>query len=213
MNDSEPPKGVQAAEELAKLRAQLQQEEAVVDQLRSKLQRSASPSEGSRPPAATVGRGSPARADWQHLDHRQPQSSADEQQPSAKPNLDFAGRERSRRHQVIAERCRWLYLKGRLENFEVLRPQSVFPEDLVSALQSAPGTNAAALVAPQADMKRQLDLLYSELHRRNVETPSSQSATGGGKAAAAVAGAPEVSPEVSARSEPPKSPGDDTIHL
>mmetsp|Transcript_141549 Transcript_141549/g.271757 ORF Transcript_141549/g.271757 Transcript_141549/m.271757 type:complete len:853 (+) Transcript_141549:123-2681(+) len=61
------------------------------------------------------------------------------------------------RHEAVKERCTWLYLKGRLEGFEILRPELVFEGDAPPRVQlqlgdGRSGGNAADVPGVLADV-------------------------------------------------------------
>jgi len=72
------------------------------------------------------------------------------------------------RHRAVAERCRWLYLKGRLEGFEVLCPESVFP---LSVLSDAPRSAAASGSRERPNSSRTLQVrILKAKNLRNRDT-------------------------------------------
>lgn len=96
-----------------------------------------------------------------------PQSQHDIMPPADDPET---------RHEAVKERCMWLYLKGRLEGFEVLRPDFVFdgvdarasPSDFRGSGRRRGATMVAeAAVAVKAETTREeLKELYAESLRR-----------------------------------------------
>lgn len=101
-----------------------------------------------------------------------PPSLSGSRQRTIPSSSDAAGR-----HKAVAERCRWLYLKGRLEGFEVLRPESIFgpeaaeahfpsPPPAAKPPAALPSGGSATGEASSEEMQAELDMLYSELRRR-----------------------------------------------
>lgn len=118
-----------------------------------------------------------------HFHDMAPEPPEAAQQPLAEEDAESQD-DPDTRHEEVKRRCEWLYLKGRLEGFEVLRPDLVF-----DGVEPPPGTHAASLPArngrrygpagtaggPQArqlaanqraQAKEELDELYRESMRR-----------------------------------------------
>lgn len=141
-------------EELAVLRAALEREEAAADSLRQQLRSSRSPppfeprrglseqlrvphqgrtagfgyhhSDGLAAPHALASSGTAAAWAAPSQPTVGPTSLGPQSLGFGRPDSVDSSLSPAERHHAVAERCRRLYLEGRLEGFEVLRPEAVF---------------------------------------------------------------------------------------